>query len=131
MSTSSWRLGNHTIVLKHLPLLGLATLLIDEKPVYHRGLDGYGFSHRFEVDGIPCAVVARGRYIRFKYELLTGEAAEDVVESIRNPVDGPEIFGPSCLIFCLIVSSFGLLLFCACPLGVLLSGLSQRTERRN
>ena len=103
MSVSKWKILNHKIVLNHLRILGIATLLVDDEQVFTRGITfpDFGFAHRFEIEGIPCVVIARGHsFFFYKYDLLTGELTDSVLESNSLPSERsrvvPFIFGLIC-----------------------------------
>ena len=93
MKTTQWEVANHEVVLKHSTIFGNATLLIDGKPVFHRGITfrDYGFAHRFLIENIPCTVVAQKHQFAYWYDLLTGDAADTFLESNTVPAIESEL----------------------------------------
>jgi len=87
MKTTQWEVANHEVVLEHSTIFGNATLLIDGKPVFHRGITfrDYGFAHRFVIENIPCTVVAQKHQFVYRYDLLTGDAADAFLDSNTVP----------------------------------------------
>ena len=93
MAKFTWQVSGHTVELTHGYWSGDSTLSVDGETVFRRPPPplyfDLGFAHRFEVEGIPCAVRVVPTLYTFRRELLTGTDAEGVREASSQPIEFP------------------------------------------
>ncbi|MCA9096476.1 MAG: hypothetical protein KDA68_23515 [Planctomycetaceae bacterium] len=89
MARRQWKHSYHLIELEHSWISGRAELTVDGVTVFNRGDNSmdFGFAHRFDIDDKPCAVKVFSSGFGFRYEFVTGDAAEAVEESNKMPVN--------------------------------------------
>ena len=93
MSRQSWNVNGHVIELEHGWWSGKARAFLDGQLLFERPspplfLD-FGFAQRFHVDDVPCVLRVVPTLIRFRLELLTGDAASHIASTDRLPIELP------------------------------------------
>ena len=93
MAYRTWNVDGHTVELEHGWWSGVATLTVDDELIFRRPAPllfiDFGFAHRFEIDGLPCAARVVGQILNFRLELITGEDAESINDANYLPLEFP------------------------------------------
>lgn len=93
MAYRKWNINGHVIELEHGWWSGTAKVIVDgqleiTRPSPLLYMD-YGFSHRFEIEGVPFVVCVICQIFKFRYELLANDDARNTVDSVWLHLEFP------------------------------------------
>lgn len=93
MAHKIWHVNGHVVELEHGWWSGVAKVTVDGELVFTRPSPPFfvdsGFAHRFEIDGLPCAVRVVSQVYNFRHDFLTGEEAKGIEEANRVQIELP------------------------------------------
>lgn len=93
MAYKKWTTNGHVIELEHGWWSGVAKVTIDGDLEFKRPSPllfmDFGFSHRFEIDGVPYVVCVICQVFKFRYELLERDDAINIGDSLWSHIELP------------------------------------------
>ena len=93
MAYKQWHSNGHVIELEHGWWSGAAKVTIDGQLGFKRPSPllfmDFGFSHRFEIDGVPYVVCVICQVFKFRYELFERDEATSISDSIWSHIEFP------------------------------------------
>ena len=93
MAYKKWDTNGHTIELEHGWWTGAAKVTVDGELEFKRPSPllfmDFGFSHRFEIDGVTYLVCVICQVFKFRYELFERDEAKSIGDSIWSHFEFP------------------------------------------